>query len=78
MERGMLNPEAPPAAPPWEGTTPQRVDGDGEGASPQVERGGAAGPRETDRSAGVTVHARVTTSLSAGGRDRVTNAAAEK
>ena len=76
MERGMLNPEAPPAAPPWEGTTLQRVDG--EGASPQVERGGAAGPRETDRSAGVTVHARVTTSLSAGGRDRVTTAAAEK
>ena len=76
MERGMLNPEAPPAAPPWEGTTPQRDEG--EGASPQVERGGAAGPRDTERSAGATVHARVTTSLSAGGRDRVTTAAAEK
>ena len=72
----MVNPGAPPAAPPWEGTTPQRVDG--AGASPQVERGGAAGPRETERSAGVAVHTRVTTSLSAGGRDRVTTAAADK
>ena len=71
----MLNPGEPPAAPPWEGTTPQRDDGEG---APHVERGGAAGPRDTERSAGATVHARVTTSLSAGGRDRVTTAAAEK